>query len=67
MVVKVTIRFPIEFVAADMLEQFSTFSTHETLWMESLAHGANYTADNRVGTAGTDNGRGRVDACDGGL
>ena len=64
MVVQVTIWPAVKLVTANMLQQLSTFSAHEALRVPSLTHGADDTADDGVGAAGTYDGRCRVDTGD---
>lgn len=67
MVVQMTIRPSVEFVATDMLEQFPTFATHEALRVPSLTHGTDDPANDGVGAPGTDDGGSRVNSSGRGL
>ena len=62
MIVQMTVRPSVKLVATNMLQQFPTLSTHETLRMPSLTHGTDDTANDGIGTAGTENSRGWVDS-----
>jgi len=62
MVVQMTVRPSVKLVATNMLQQFSTLSTHEALGVPSLTHGADDTANDGIGTARTEDSRGRVDS-----
>jgi hypothetical protein len=62
MIVQMTIGPSVKLVATDMLQQFPTFSAHEALRVPSLTHGADDTADDGIGTACTEDSRGRVDS-----
>lgn len=67
MVVQVTVRPPVKLVAADMLQQFPTFATHEALRVPSLTHGADDTTNDGISTTCTEDSRGRADSSRGGL
>jgi len=61
MIVQMTVRSSVKLVATNMLQQFTTLSTHETLRVPSLTHSADDPANDGIGTACTENSRGWVD------
>jgi len=62
MIVQMTVRPSVKLVATNMLQQFSTLSTHETLRVPSLTHGADDTTNDGIRTACTEDSRSRVDS-----